>query len=144
MSLITLRNKLAHGQWAYTFTSDESKVENDYMLIIKKMNILELQWKMSCAKRISKIIYDLTISKSTFDRDFDAHWRGLIDSRKSFENNDYNAYKTSMIKKYENGLKKKQQKNQLKFNFQYGTKEILDIASSYLKNSSLVKKLLRK
>ena len=98
--IINLRNRLAHGQWVYTFNSDETSLENKYMAELNTTNNISLQHKMKLAKRTADLIRDLVVSTPTFQRDYDKHWKGLEESKESFKNIDYQAYKAQMKANY--------------------------------------------
>lgn len=70
--VIELRNKFAHGQWAYLLTNDEEEVSSAQMANFKRENFLSLQIKRDLIAYLAAVVNDLVVS-SAFDRDFDYH-----------------------------------------------------------------------
>jgi hypothetical protein len=95
--IIEIRNKLAHGQWVYPFTNDGSKVEADKYRLINQENLLSLKFKFSLIGHLADLVHDLVVSPSTFQRDFEGHFRKLLQVRINIQKKDYEAYKNSLV-----------------------------------------------
>ena len=66
-------------------------------------NLLSLQFKKKLITSLSAAINDLVVSKPTFERDFDNHYRLIIQTRRNLQNRDYMDYDTDMRQKYQRG-----------------------------------------
>ena len=109
--IISIRNKLAHGQWIYPLNSDASNVEHEKYTLINKENLLSLQFKYSVVRTIAEIINDLVVSPPTFDRDFDNRFVLMANTLNNLKNRSYDKYKVSMIAKYKRGIVKRKSKS---------------------------------
>jgi hypothetical protein len=105
-SIIELRNKLAHGQWVYPLNSDGDDVAQEQMDALRVENLLSLQFKKKLLESLSAAIHDLVVSRPTFERDFDKHFRTIIETRRNLQKRDYRAYVEKMRQKYERGRTK--------------------------------------
>lgn len=101
--IIELRNKLAHGQWHYTLNSEGDDISQDQMDAIRIENLLSLQFKKSLLVYLCEVIHDLVVSKPTFERDFDKHYRLIIETRRNLRMRVYEKYTQAMRDKYERG-----------------------------------------
>ena len=104
-SIIEIRNKLAHGQWIYPFNNDGNDVIQDKFLKLKDENILHLQFKKKLISELSQLIHDLVISLVTFERDFDFHYKQIVNTRNNLRNRSYIKYKNTLIEKRKKGIK---------------------------------------
>lgn len=95
--IIEIRNKLAHGQWIYPFNSQGTAVESEKFTLINKENLLSLEFKFAMLRHLADTIHDLVVSPKTFDRDFDEHFKKLLQSKKNLERRDYSKYEASLI-----------------------------------------------
>lgn len=102
-SIIGLRNKLAHGQWAYPLNSDENDIAQEQMDALRTENLLSLQFKRSLISYLSDAIHDLIVSRPTFERDFDEHYRAIVNTRRNLRTRDYTKYVSQLQDKYERG-----------------------------------------
>lgn len=102
-SIIELRNKLAHGQWVYPLNNDGNDVAQEQMDALRIENLLSLQFKKKLITSLSAALNDLVVSKPTFERDFDNHFRLIIETRRNLQNRDYMDYVTNMRQKYQRG-----------------------------------------
>lgn len=75
--IIEIRNKLAHGQWIYPFNNEGTAIESDKYCLINKENYLSLHFKQTLLNHLANAVHDLVVSKPTFDRDFDKHFKKL-------------------------------------------------------------------
>ena len=106
--VIELRNKLAHGQWAYPLNNAGDDVAHEHMKALRAENLLSLQYKKTLLGHLAEAINDLVVSRPAFERDFDAHFRGIVASRRDLVNRDYEWYVESMRAKYMRGREKRQ------------------------------------
>lgn len=106
-SIIELRNKLAHGQWVYPLNKDGNDVAQEQMDALRVENLLSLQFKKRLLESLSAIITDLVVSKPTFERDFDNHFRKIVETRRNLQNRDYATWAQSMRQKYQRGKAKR-------------------------------------
>lgn len=104
--IITLRNKLAHGQWAYPLNCEQDNVESDSLKAIKQENILSLQFKRRLVSALADIIHDLVVSCATFERDFDYHFGIITDTKRNLRNRSYEKYRDRLLDKYSRGRQK--------------------------------------
>jgi hypothetical protein len=95
--VIEIRNKLAHGQWIYPFTSDGKSVEQDKYKLINKENLLSLQFKLGMLGHLADAIHDLVVSPATFDRDFDGHFKKLFQVQMNLQKRDYAKYAKHLV-----------------------------------------------
>src|SRR2546427_18894 len=80
-SVIVLRNKLAHGQWAYPLNEQLDDVAQSQMDALRDENILSLKQKSGLIEAFCDSIHDLVVSPPTFERDFDNHFRRVAQLR---------------------------------------------------------------
>lgn len=106
-SIIEIRNKLAHGQWIYPFNSEGNDIDEEKFRRLKEENILHLQFKKELMVQVAQIIHDLVVSLPTFDRDFDIHYKQIIQTRNNLKNRSYLKYRNLMIEKYQRGIEKR-------------------------------------
>jgi hypothetical protein len=109
---IELRNRIAHGQWKYAFTNDLKNTNTQLTGKLRQENIVNLQLKRKLLTGLSFLIHDLIISEATFDRDFDKNYRLIEENKRNLHKRDYTSYKTKMVEKYQRGvIKKKENQN---------------------------------
>jgi hypothetical protein len=105
--IIELRNKLAHGQWAYPLNSDGDDVAQEQMDTLRRENLLSLQFKKALISYLSGAIHDLVVSCPTFERDFDEHYRSIVNARRNLKTRDYESWAKQMREKYQRGKVKR-------------------------------------
>jgi len=105
--VIELRNKLAHGQWIYTLTNDELGVSECEMRAVKHENSLTLKLKHNLLRHLVDVIHDLVVSKPTFTRDFDGHFRALESASIDLRKRSFEKYEKQMRDRYIRGQKLK-------------------------------------
>jgi len=104
-----VRNRIAHGQWRYAFTSDLQKINPDLMRDINKENILVLQFRLALFRSLSQIIHDLAVSKKTFERDFDNNFKKIESQIVNAKKVSFTVYQQKMVRKKQRGIIKKTQ-----------------------------------
>lgn len=108
-SSITLRNKVAHGQWVHALNRDNTAKNTDITNEMNDMNIVTLQLKQKMYESLANIINDLVVSPTTFQRDYDRNYSALIANQRNYHQRDYNSYRTSMRSKYLRGIQKRKE-----------------------------------
>lgn len=99
--IIEIRNKLAHGQWVYPFNSEGTNVEPDKYKLINKENLQSLQFKFALVGHLADAVHDLVVSPTTFERDFEDHFKKLFQVRTNLTTKDYKKYESVLIKSRE-------------------------------------------
>lgn len=92
LPIMQLRNKLAHGEWSVALTSAGTDVSPDLTKMLHTLNLLTLKHQDRLIGRIGDAVTDLVVSRPTFERDFDAHFRAIEDARKSIASADYQKW----------------------------------------------------
>jgi len=105
--IIEIRNKLAHGQWKYPFTDNGEKVEQEKYKLINKENLLSLKFKYEILEHLTDVIHDLIVSKATFERDFEKHFKKLNQTKINLNERSYQKYQDNLIKSFEKSKDKK-------------------------------------
>jgi hypothetical protein len=75
--LIELRNSLAHGQWHRTLNSAGTKVDTRRMAQLARQSVWRLAIQDNILHHVSLLIYDLVVTRTAFERDFDKRWNDL-------------------------------------------------------------------
>lgn len=96
-----VRNRLAHGQWKYAFNNELTAINLDLTEKIENENIMKLQIKLNIFKDIAQIIHDLTVSKPTFERDFNIYFNRVKENKNHYEKKNYERYKKILIRSHE-------------------------------------------
>ena len=109
--IIEVRNKLAHGQWVYPLNSSCTDVESNKYALINKENIMSLQFKRALLSTVADIIHDLVVSIPTFHRDFDSHYKNIVNIRNNLSCRTYTDYQHALIEKRKRGIKKRRDNN---------------------------------
>ncbi|MGD1156377.1 MAG: hypothetical protein ABSA41_11155 [Terriglobia bacterium] len=101
--IITLRNKLAHGQWAYPLTDDLEDIAQEQMDALRTENLLSLKQKASLIEWLCASIHDLVVSLPTFNRDFDRHFARIEQTRRNLATKDYARWVSQIKTKHDRG-----------------------------------------
>ena len=56
---------------------------------------------------LANLIHDLVVSPATFERDFDKHYKGVIQYQNFIAKKSYSKYVNQIVSSYENGQLKK-------------------------------------
>lgn len=104
---IEIRNRIAHGQWKFAFTSDLRSLSQNHTQQIRTENIVALQLKKNLLTGLSQLIHDLAVSPTTFERDFDRNYKYIEQNKRNLHRRNYQNYKTKMVEKYQRGLTKR-------------------------------------
>jgi hypothetical protein len=105
--IIEIRNKLAHGQWIYPFTSDGKKIDEEKFKLINLEDFQSLDYKYDLIRHLANTIHDLIVSIKTFERDFDSNFNRLEQTRTRLNTQNYEDYKALLIAKREQARKNK-------------------------------------
>ena len=105
--IITIRNKLAHGQWVYPLTKEMDRVATDQMRALNQENILSLTSKRRLVEILCEIVHDLIVSKPTFDRDWDKHFRRFEQTRTNLRRKEYQKWQGHIRARYRRGQRKR-------------------------------------
>ena len=104
--IIEIRNKLAHGQWAYPLNNAGTDIAQEQMNVLREENLLSLQYKKKLIALLSMAIHDLIVSKDTFERSFDDHYRKIEEVRRNLKKRQYQHYVDQQTAKYQRGRDK--------------------------------------
>ncbi len=97
--IITIRNRVDHGQIKYAYENTPISFSQDITTDINKLNLIQLRNIMKIFKNIANMIHDLTVSKKTFERDYD-QYSTIIDNVKMINTDaEYKKYKSRMVQK---------------------------------------------
>jgi len=102
-SIITLRNKLAHGQWAYPLTDELEDVAQEQMDTLRLENLLSLKQKASLIESLCASVHDLVVSLPTFERDFDRHFVRIEQTRRNLVAKDYAKWVSQIQTNHDRG-----------------------------------------
>lgn len=103
-SLIEIRNKLAHGQWVFPLNNEGTEVETTKYNVLKGESLPSLQYKKAMIATLADIVHDLIVSPATFDRDFDDHYRHIVNTRNNLRTRSYSKYERQLVEKREKGI----------------------------------------
>lgn len=93
--VIELRNKLAHGQWEYPLTNDETQLAEASLVQLRKENLLTAKFKLQIITHIAALVHDLVVSKS-FGRDFDDNYRKFTEARRNLRQSNYEKWSRAL------------------------------------------------
>ena len=105
--VITLRNKLAHGQWVYPLNENWDDVAQEQMDALRTNNLLTLNFKKTILDALLNAIADLAMSLPTFERDFDNHYRQIQNAQRDLRTRSFAKYTASLQSKYQRGRAKR-------------------------------------
>lgn len=105
-SVIVLRNKLAHGQWAYPLNEELNDVAQEQMDALRAENILNLRQKSGLVEAFCDAIHDLVVSQPTFQRDFDVHFRRVEQLRVNLKQKSYAQWCVQIQARHDRGRAK--------------------------------------
>ena len=106
---ITIRNRLAHGQWEVQFNSDNTAITN-YSFLTNYDNIQKLDILKQCYNEIAEIISAYVTYKDKKTANFENLIRCKISSvfnkKTRIQNSDYQKYVSQLRNRYENQRKR--------------------------------------
>ncbi len=100
-TVITVRNKLAHGQWEFALNGNNDAIEPGMMAELRKENFLSLQFKDDLIGCIAEIVNTLSVSRETFERDFDALFSSLEQLQSNLKNRQYAKYEAMLVARHQ-------------------------------------------
>ena len=98
--IITMRNKLAHGQWRYPLNDEMDEVAQPQMDALREENVLSLKHKWLLLEDLCQAVHDLVISLPTFQRDWDSHFRQVEQMRTNLRRKSYKKWEAQLIAKH--------------------------------------------
>ncbi|MEK6418109.1 MAG: hypothetical protein V4801_00735 [Burkholderia gladioli] len=110
-TVITVRNKLAHGQWEYALNGTNDAIEQSIMKELKKENYLSLQFKDDLISCIADIANVLSVSQKAFERDFDQFYSKFEQLRLNLKNRKYSKYEAMLLDRHQDAKKKRSGKS---------------------------------
>ena len=105
--IITMRNKLAHGQWRYPLNDAMNRVVSDRMRALRQENVLSLICKRNLVEILCQIVHDLIVSRPTFEEDWDKHYGRFEQTRTNIERKKYNKWASQTRARYHRGRDKR-------------------------------------
>lgn len=105
--IIEIRNKLAHGQWIYPLNNDCTNVESEKYKLINKENFQSLMLKYSLICHLANAIHDLVVSPTTFQRDFESHFKKLFQVKTNLLKKKYSDYEQKLVQSRDSARRKK-------------------------------------
>lgn len=101
--VITMRNKLAHGQWEYPLNEALDDVAQGQKDSLRIETLLSLIQKRKLLEILCQVINDLTVSRPTFERDWDKHFRQFEQTRTNLKRKSYSKWESQIIKRFKQG-----------------------------------------
>lgn len=102
-ALITMRNKLAHGQWEYPLNKALNDVAQSQRNSLRIETVLSLIQKRKLLEILCQVINDLTVSRPTFERDWDKHFRQFEQTRTNLKRKSYSKWESQIIRRFKRG-----------------------------------------
>ena len=106
-AVITMRNKLAHGQWEYPLNKRMNDVAQEQMNALRDENVLSLTQKVKLFDILCNVVHDLNVSRPTFERDWDMHFRRLEQTRTNIKQKSYKKWEAQIHKRYRRGRERR-------------------------------------
>lgn len=104
--IITMRNKLAHGQWTFPLNEAMDDVAQEQMDALRNETVLSLTQKVKLLDILCQVIHDLAVSRPTFERDWDMHFRRLAQTRTNIARKSYESWEAQIRTRYKQGREK--------------------------------------
>ncbi len=101
--IINVRNKLAHGQWAYPLNNEGDDVASELYLALKNETLLTLDLRRHLVTKMNAAVQDLVVSRPAFERDFDSHYTALAHASTRLRSVDYQRWRDLLHQKSERG-----------------------------------------
>ena len=101
-----MRNKLAHGQWEYPLNEGMDDVAQVQMDALRIETVLSLTQKFHLLDILCTVVHDLTVSKPTFERDWDMHFSRFAQTRTNIERKSYAKWEAQICARYKQGREK--------------------------------------
>ncbi|WP_156666010.1 hypothetical protein [Rhodococcus qingshengii] len=94
-NVITARNKIAHGQWAWHL---KSRKENEFQSspIAGAPNYVSINAQKKLIEAIGQLVHILVVSEPTFDRDFDEITQEIDKFKNKLDGAEYSAFQAEL------------------------------------------------
>ena len=102
-----MRNKLAHGQWKYPLNGKMKDVAQKQMDALRLENVLSLTQKVKLIDILCSVVHDLTVSKPTFERDWDKHFKQFEQTRTNINRKSYKKWEAQILARYKRGRERR-------------------------------------
>lgn len=102
-AIITMRNKLAHGQWDYLLNEGMDDIAQEQMDDLRRETVLSLVQKRKLLDILCRAVHDLAVSRPTFERDWDAHFLRFEQTRTNIKRKSYDKWEAQIHTKYHRG-----------------------------------------
>ena len=104
--IIEMRNALAHGQWERALNNSETEHSTSMNAALRAENALTVKFRLNLARHLADLIHDL-IAASSFERDFDKHYRCVIDVHNRITRQSFQNWKALIVAKFERGRRRR-------------------------------------
>lgn len=108
--LISVRNKLAHGQWARPLNNENTDFSSPMIVKIRSENAHSVKCKLRMLEHMAKLVHDLVAGNHAFQRDFDKHYHLFETARREISLRSYDAWLIGMRAKFDRGREKREAK----------------------------------
>jgi len=98
--LISLRNKLAHGQWVYPLNTALTSIEDVSLARLRAENTLTLKFRDNLLVELGSIAMELISSGPGFEAGFERHFTKIRDNRKALAAADFAGWCAELQAKY--------------------------------------------
>lgn len=95
--IVTIRNRLAHGQWEHVLNSNETDLSPDVQTLLTSETVETLSIKDRISYHYSRIIEDLVISAAAFERDYAASVEKLSQALQALDLADFAQYEAKIL-----------------------------------------------
>lgn len=109
--IIEIRNKLAHGQWIFPLNNAGTAVESEKYRLINQENLQSLQFKYALLEHLANAVHDLVVSPRAFKRDFENHYKKLLQVRTNLITKKYKKYEAMLIESRQRARSKSAEAN---------------------------------
>lgn len=106
--IILIRNKIAHGQWYYTFNTNVDSPEVRVQQLIHSNNYFKSKERLEKAKLIIEMIIKISTSPRTFERDFDTVYAKIETLPQKYSRESYEKNVEIMVNKFKRAEEWKQ------------------------------------
>lgn len=106
--IILIRNKIAHGQWYYTFNTNVDSPEVKGQQLIHSNNYFRSKERLEKAKLIIEMIIKISTSPRTFERDFDTVYAKIEALPQKYSKESYEKNVEVMVMKFKRAEEWKQ------------------------------------
>jgi hypothetical protein len=86
--IISMRNKLAHGQWVHPLNTDLTAVEPSLVAVMRDENTLSLRFRDNLLQELGNAVVDLVKSGPGFEKQFDRRFLSIRDNRRRLQDID--------------------------------------------------------